>query len=214
MASIPYSPGHSVGNLRELQNRFENPLVSVVPPSPSPSLQYFNIRVTERLHRYRSLRRQWQELATTIPSDPSWTPKCPSPPTTTVESVAPPPPVTAQSPSIELKIFTMNESANQTTTFRENLERTTAENDPLHSRIQHDLIQLRRLIKARQKKLSENQKSKVPAINARPSHELVSGTTLHSLDENSSFRFQQRRSFTNKNTRRRIRAEKVFTSIE
>ena len=162
MASIRYSPGHSVANLKEIQNLFENPLVSVVPPSPSPSLQYFNIRVTERLHRYRSLRRQWQEIATAVP------PKCSSSPTTIAE---PPPP--SQSPSIELKIFTMNESTNPTTTFRENLDKTSTDNDPLHSRIQQDLFHLRRLIKARQKKISENQKVKTSTNNSRPSQESV-----------------------------------------
>lgn len=162
MASIP--------NLKELPNVFENPLVSV--PPPSPSLQYFNIRVTERLHRYRSLRRQWQEIATTIPSDPSWTMKCPSP-----QSSADALP-RSQSPSIELKVFTMNESinpmtTNPTTTFRETSEKTPMETDPLHSRIQQDLIQLRRLIKARQKKLAENKKTKYSNGVSRPSHESV-----------------------------------------
>lgn len=56
MASIPSSPRHSITSIQVLQT----PLPS------SSSLQYFNMRVTDRLHRYRSIKRQWNEVAAAI----------------------------------------------------------------------------------------------------------------------------------------------------
>lgn len=136
MASIPCSPRHSVSGPKDTPNLFENPLVSFVSPPSTPALQYFNIRVTERLHRYRSLRRQWQEVGT---------PKSPSPMPNGDLSA---------NPTVELKVFSMSES-NSGTMIREHPEKSFVESEALQSRIQQDLIKLRRLIKARQKKLAE-----------------------------------------------------------
>ena len=61
-------------------------------------------------------------------------------------------------PSVELKVFAMNET-NNATTLREQPERSVVDSEPLQSRIQQDLIKLRRLIKARQKKLAESSNS-------------------------------------------------------
>jgi hypothetical protein len=162
MASIPSSPRHSISNVKDLQNLFENPLISYASPAATPTLQYFNMRVTERLHRYRSMKRQWQEVATAAQNDSPLSSKPVSPlPNLDITS-------TTQEQTVETKICDFKDYINSTRTK----ENSSIELNPLHSRIQTDLIKLRRLIKARQKTFSETISFKANTNN-RPSGETV-----------------------------------------
>ena len=156
MASIPCSPRHSISNIKDLPNLFSNHFLAVASPTTTtPSLQYFNMRVTQRLHRYRTLKRQWHEVATAVQNDPLSTPKSESP--LPIPDILP----MIQEQIIERK---MNDVTN---------EKNSIQLDPLRSRIQRDLIKLRKLIKARQKNLSEPTSSK-SITNHKSSGESVS----------------------------------------
>ncbi len=145
MASIPSSPRHSISHMKDHQNP---PLVTITSPPIASSLQYFNMRVTDRLHRYRSLKRQWNEVATAIQIDSPSTPKSESP----------------------ILIPDIIQDFISSTT---NKEKTSIELDPLHGVIQQDLIKLRKLIKERQKTTSESPLPKANT-NKTPSRETVS----------------------------------------
>lgn len=140
MSSSPSSSRHFIFQTKELQNSSS----SFESPSATPSLQYFNMRVTERLHRYRSLRRQWQDGKT--PLDLTLNSKPLSPPTTLESSAL------SRNPTIELKVFSLSEQ-----NPKEQNEKPLAENETLNKRIQQDLFNLRKLIKARQEKRAEQQ---------------------------------------------------------
>lgn len=58
----------TVSDLASVQSLFPNARVSYISASTAGSLQYLNIRVTERLHRYRLLKRHWHDLQSN-PSD-------------------------------------------------------------------------------------------------------------------------------------------------
>jgi hypothetical protein len=160
MASIPCSPRHSISNIQDLPSLFSNHFISVASPPATPSLQYFNMRVTQRLHRYRTLKRQWQEVATAVQQDPLSPPKSESP--VPIPDILP----MIQEQIIERKV-------NDMTLIKENHGKNSIQLDPLRSRIQRDLIKLRKLIKAREKNLSEPVSSKT-SINHKPSGESVS----------------------------------------
>jgi len=135
MASIPSTSRKSISLLNDLQNP---PVILVSTPIPS-SLQYFNIRVTERLHRYRSLKRQWNEAASANQIDPI----SPSKPETPL-------------PTLDIVPVTHEQLIKDYINFSEMRDKNHIGFDPLHSQIQNDLIKLRRIIKSRQKKLKEN----------------------------------------------------------
>jgi hypothetical protein len=148
MASIPCSPRHSISNIKDVPNLFPNHLVSVASPSATPSLQYFNMRVTQRLHRYRTLKRQWYEVAAAVQNDSPLTSKSVSP--LPIPDILP----IIQDQPIGRKV-------NDSPSVKDNSTKTPIQLDPLHSRIQRDLLKLRKLIKARQKKLVEPVSSKL-----------------------------------------------------
>jgi hypothetical protein len=100
------------------------------------------------------MKRQWQEVATSIQNISSL-------PSTCGSSIF---------PSIESKAYSINDYINATTAVNENYE---IELDPLHSRIQQDLIKLRKLIKKKQKKLNDNTHFVTLSV-IRPLEELVS----------------------------------------
>jgi hypothetical protein len=115
------------------------------------------MRVTERLHRYRSLKRQWNEISTAIQIDSSLISKSESPL-----------PITDDIPLTEEENIIKDDITSRTIK-----EKVSIELDPLHSRIENDLIKLRKLIKTRQKKSTENLSLKTNN-NHRPSGETVS----------------------------------------
>ena len=121
MASIPCSPRHSISNIKDLRNLFSNHFISVASPPTTPSLQYFNMRVTQRLHRYRTLKRQWQEVAAAVQLDPLPTPKSESP-----------------VPIPDILPMIQEQSVHDMTLIKENHGKNSIQLDPLRSRIQRD----------------------------------------------------------------------------
>jgi hypothetical protein len=152
MISIPCSTRHSISCINDIQHLYKNQAEN--PTTTTAALQYFNKRVTQRLHRYRSMKRQWQEVATSIQSMSSL-------PSTCGSSIF---------PTIESKAYSISDYINATTAVNENYE---IELDPLHSRIQQDLMKLRKLIKKKQKKLNDNTPFVTLSV-IRPLEELVS----------------------------------------
>ncbi|CAF2736582.1 unnamed protein product [Rotaria sp. Silwood2] len=147
MASIPCSPRHSASNMKDLQNILQSPLISYISPSTTPPLQYFNMRVTERLHRYRSLKRHWHDVSTAVQHESSSPSKSDSP-----LPILDTTPLT-QEQTIEQKVSDVKDYITPTTiSMKENNEKNSNEINPLHSRIHQDLIDLRKLIKTREKR--------------------------------------------------------------
>lgn len=161
MASIPCSSRQSSSTMKDYQDLFENQLGTFTSTSTVPPLQYFNMRVTERLHRYRSLKRQWHEVATAVQNESSSPPKADSP--LFIPCITP----LVQEQIFEPKIHDGKDHVGSTTiiALKENNDKNSHEVNPLHSRIQQDLIKLRRLMTARQKKRIENLSSKANANN-------------------------------------------------
>lgn len=165
--TTPFSNQSSMLSLKEFLMNHETSVTPSASPSSTPALQYYNLRLTERLHRYRSLRRQWQEISTIIPHESVSRSKCSSPVITNDFHLS------EQNPSIELKVFTLNDQMNSTTStmttiLREKNERSNHENDLLNTRIQNDLFELRRVIQVQQKKSGKSR------INSQRSNETVS----------------------------------------
>jgi len=173
MASIPCSSRHSVSYMKDVQSLFrkqpQNSRLSFASqPTTTTGLQYFNMRVTRSLHRYRSLKKQWQEVATSV-QHTSLSPTCESPiPQDTIKNLS----VLIQKPTGESpKIYCINDYINTTTSV--NNDKNSIEIDPLHSRIQQDLISLRKFIKAKERKSVDHTSLKTPT-SSRPSGEAVS----------------------------------------
>ena len=122
-------------------------------PANTPSLQYFNIRVRERLHRYRSIKRQWNEVASTSQFDSSKT--------------------DSSAPVTEMTPITHEQLIKDYITASSLKEKDSTSVNPLHSQIEKDIIELRKLMKSRQKKRSEKSTSK-GNTHRRPSGENVS----------------------------------------
>lgn len=150
--SIPSSPRHSITNIKEIQH----PSNSLTSAQISSSLQYFNMRVTDRLHRYRSIKRQWNEISSAIQIESLLNSKSDDP--DSIPDIFP---------------TTIHEYIT-TTTMK---GKTDIELDPLHSLIQTDLIKLRRIMKARQKKVKENSQSKT-MTNNKSTGDYVSSLSL------------------------------------
>jgi hypothetical protein len=174
MASIPCSSRHSVSYMKDVQHLFRkqvtNPRLSFEsqPTTTATGLQYFNMRVTQRLHRYRSLKKQWQEIATSV-QHTSLSPTCESPiPQDTIKNIS----TLAQKSAAESKMYCINDYINTTTLVKDIHEKTSIELDPLHSRIQQDLINLRKFIKSKQRKSVDHASLKTPS-SSRPSGELM-----------------------------------------
>ncbi|CAF3081943.1 unnamed protein product [Rotaria socialis] len=194
MASIPCSSRHTASYMKDIKDRFEsqaqNSLVTFTSQPSTTVLQYFNTRVTQRLHHYRSMKRQWQEVATLVRNNSFVTPTCDS--STSFQDV----PATAQDTSknipgiaqklnVEQKSYRINDYIATTTSGKENNEKNSIELDPLHSRIQQDLITLRKLIKTKQRKFIGDNSFK--ACNSRRSlQESASiGTAIDDQENNN-----------------------------
>ncbi len=175
MASIPCSSHHSISYMKDIEHLFkkqsQNSQFTLIPqPTTSSGLQYFNMRVTQRLHRYRSMKKQWQEVATSVQNTPL-SPTCESPiPQDTTKNL----PIQTQRPTGEAKTYCINDYIHSTTIVKDFNEKNSIELDPLHSRIQQDLIKLRKFIKTKHKKIVDISSYKTPTSSSRPSGELVS----------------------------------------
>jgi hypothetical protein len=177
MASIPCSSRQSLPYMKSVHHGFrkqsQNPLMTFA-SQPATGLQYFNMRVTQRLHRYRLMKKQWQEVAISI-QNTSLSPTCESPtsfPDTllTSQNTVKNQTNSTQRPSIESKTYCINDYISSTTATKDS---NSIEFDPLHSRIQQDLLKLRKLITTKQRKFIDNTPLKTPT-SSRPSGEAVS----------------------------------------
>jgi hypothetical protein len=180
MGSIPCSSRQSLPYVRSVHHGFkkqaQNPLAHFV-SQPTTGLQYFNMRVTQRLRRYRSMKRQWQEVATSVQNIPL-SPPCESP--TPFQDILPMAQNTiknqttsTQRSTFESKSYYINDYISAAAAAKDNNGKSSPDFDPLHSRIQQDLIKLRKIIKTKQKKFVDNTSHKT-STNSRPSGESVS----------------------------------------
>jgi hypothetical protein len=174
MASIPCSSRHSVTYTKDVENLFkkqaQTPCFTFTsqPIITATGLQYFNMRITQRLRRYRSMKKEWQEVATSVQKTLS--PTCESPISQDATKNLP---VARQKSNSEPKTYCINDYINATIAVKDNNDKNVIEIDPLHSRIQQDLIKLRKFIKAKQRKSFDNLPLKTPT-SSRPSGEAVS----------------------------------------
>lgn len=143
----------SISNTNDLENLFPNARVTFLSSPSTGSLQFLNIRVTKRLHRYRLLKRQWNELTTTVHNFESLLP------TSDIVSSSQAQITEGKDHIPSTGDITMKENSNDL--------------GPLHSQIQKDLFQLGGLIRARQKRLTETLSQKTNTTN-RLSREEVS----------------------------------------
>lgn len=173
MPSIPSSPHRSISNIKDLQNLFENPLTSCLSRSPTPPLQFFNMRVTERLHRYRTLKRHWHEVAIATKQESSSPTRSDSRPSSTEV------PVSTHELLVEPKLMDVKDYIPSITTIgaKDIIEKNPLEFRPPHSRIEEDLIKLRRYMKETQKKRFEMIPSKSSVTNQQ-SGEVINQFTL------------------------------------
>ncbi|CAF2521212.1 unnamed protein product [Rotaria sp. Silwood2] len=189
MASIPSSSRHTLSFMKDIKDVFNNPtrdsLVNFASQS-STSLQYSNMRVTQRLHRYRFMKKQWQEVATSVRNTSLLSPTCDSSTSfqdmsATLQDTTKNLPVITQKQNVESKGYRINDYiAAATTAAKDNNDKNLIDLDPLHSRIQQDLIRLRKIIKTKQKKFIANNSLK-PYISNRPLQEPVSEINTNDL---------------------------------
>lgn len=140
-----------------LKNQVQSSLINLRSQQSTTVLQYFNTRVTQRLHHYRSMKREWQEIATFIRNNSFLSPKYDY--TTSLQNIStleqhkrkPLPMITPKS-NIVSKSCQFNSSVVIGSTEKENNDNHSVKTDPLHNRIQQDLITLRKLIKTKQRK--------------------------------------------------------------
>lgn len=172
MASIPCTPRHSVTYLKDVEQFFSKSRSIFTQTSPSSSksgLQYFNMRVTQRLRHYRSMKKQWQEIATSV-QNTSRSPTCESP--VLQDSMR----NSLQKTMSDARVHYINEYINTPATMKDHGEKNSIDLDPLHSRIEQDLMKLRKFMKKKQRKLvlDHSLSYKISMKNKRPSAEIVS----------------------------------------
>lgn len=163
-------PSLCVTDLQKLLgNQLENPLINLATNTTSTkkTLQYFNMRVTQRLHRYRSMKKQWQEVATSEQS---------------ILSVLPPDDLLIiRDPMKNTNLPAWRSLADSKTSCVSDCSQTTAITDPLHSRIQQDLMKLRKVIKQNRTKSDET----IPSNGIRLLGERVSEENIFSCISHS-----------------------------
>ncbi|CAF3523387.1 unnamed protein product [Rotaria sp. Silwood1] len=175
MASIPSSSRHTVSFMDDikdvLKNQARDSLINFTSQSSTTSLQYSNMRVTQRLHRYRFMKKQWQEVATSIGNTSPISPICES--STSIQDISATSqdtmknlPVIIQKQNVESKGYRINDyTAVGTTVAKDNNDKNFVDLNPLHIRIQQDLIKLRKLIKTKQSKFIANTSLKIRTSN-------------------------------------------------
>lgn len=165
MTTGPLSSDHSVSKMENIKQIFKtqakSPFSSFQSYPAMPDLRYFNMRVIQRLHRYRSVRRPWPDMSTPLQNSSYACTNCESPliypdvlsitPDTVKCSNA-----STQKSAIEPKPYFINDYINATTLAKDASKKNSLELDPLHSSIQQDLITLRRLLKVKQRKFNDN----------------------------------------------------------
>lgn len=181
MASIPCANRHSYGYMKDIENvlRHDSNISNdyLRSSSPTAALQYFNMRVTQRLHRYRSLKRQWQEVASSIHYPCQSLVRLPSGNFPEINSSLHETPrskfLKKQRKINETKSFTITDVLNpNSSTNKDDSDKNHIELDPLHTRIQQDLIKLRKFIKTKQRKSTDGSTTKT-SIDRKYSDEMV-----------------------------------------
>lgn len=163
VSSSPYSLLDSK-NIDEFLKKQAKSLFAPFISYPTDS-QYYNMRVGRRLHHYRSMKRKWKELSTSVQN---YTPL--SRPNESPTSLVDISPIlqdagkmlttTTQKAPVETKPYCINEYINAVKLAKDNVNKNLIDLDPLHPRIQQDLIKLRKLIKGKQEKLVGNNSAK------------------------------------------------------
>ena len=123
-----------------LRNRSENPLINLATHATSTkkALNHFNMRVTQRLHRYRSMKKQWQEVATSKQSTLSILPR---------DDL-----LVIQDPMKNGNLSSKRSLVDSKTSCVSDCSQITGVTDPLHSKIRQDLMKLRKIINQNQMK--------------------------------------------------------------
>ncbi|CAF1087398.1 unnamed protein product [Rotaria sp. Silwood1] len=157
MTTVSYSSHTSASTMKDIQHLFKKQAKSIFPPFQSypTGLQYFNMRVTQRLHRYRSMKRKWQEVSTSVQNISALSTTCDSPISlpdiiAITQDIVKSSTIPTQKLVSELKPYCINDYINEITIAKDNNNKNSIDLDPLNSRIQQDLIKLRKLIKVKQ----------------------------------------------------------------
>jgi hypothetical protein len=161
LASIRCSSHQSVSCANDLSSVFPSSIECCADSSTTSvaALQHFQMRVTQRLHRYRSLKRQWQQVTTSIGHRSS--PLSIRPPTlpstgvvSLVQHATRSRTIGQSNVSTDDKTYSLSDVLNATSTapIRDEQLISSVELDPLHTRIQQDLMKLRRFMKIKQNK--------------------------------------------------------------
>ncbi|CAF2575360.1 unnamed protein product [Rotaria sp. Silwood2] len=155
MSTVTYASFNSVTTLKDIQHIFKKQAKSIFPPFQSypTGLQYFNMRVTQRLRRYRSIKTQRHEVSTSVQNISALSTTCESPMSlpdifTITQDLVKSSTVSTQKLASEPKSYCINDYINAITIAKDNNNKNSIDLDPLNSRIQQDLIKLRKLIKA------------------------------------------------------------------
>ena len=181
MASIPCANRHSYAYMKDIENvlRHDSNISNdyLRSSSPTAALQYFNMRVTQRLHRYRSLKRQWQEVASSIHYPCQSLVRLPGGNFPEIHSSLRETPrskfLKKQRKTSETKSFTITDVLNpNSSNNKDDSDKNHIELDPLHTRIQQDLIKLRKFIKNKQRKSTDGSTTKT-SIDRKYSDEMV-----------------------------------------
>ncbi|CAF0958510.1 unnamed protein product [Rotaria sordida] len=166
MTTVSSSSHNPVSNMKEIQHLFKKQAKSIFPPFPSypTGLQYFNMRVTQRLHRYRSMKRRWQEVSTSVQNISALSTTCESPISlpdilTITQDIVKGATSSTQKTSIEAKSYCINDYINAIRVAKDNKNKNSIDLDPLNSRIQQDLVKLRKLIKASMRMTFDDQEN-------------------------------------------------------
>lgn len=162
MSSIPCPTHQSASFVTDLQALLQthsrNPLIALTSSSTTKKtvLKFFNARVTQRLHRYRSMKKQWQGGA---PPD--------VPDVTKAFVLANPKSLT------EPRGSCTSDSLCTAMTVRDMREKSSSESNLLNARIQQDLVKLRRFTNHKRKD-GDDHVSFVSMTSSRPLGDTVS----------------------------------------
>ncbi|CAF0960568.1 unnamed protein product [Adineta ricciae] len=156
-----------------LGNQSENPLINLATHATSTkkALNHFNMRVTQRLHRYRSMKKQWQEVATSKQSILSL---LPSDDLLVIQDSMKNTNWSSKHSLVDSKVSSVSDCS-----------QTTVVTDPLHSKIRQDLMKLRKVIKQNQIK-SDDAIPFIPLNSIRLLGEPTSVPTTSDNQENQS----------------------------
>ncbi|CAF3905462.1 unnamed protein product, partial [Rotaria magnacalcarata] len=191
MSSVSESSPYSVSNMKDIDQFLKRQAKCLFSPFQSypTSSQYFNMRVSQRVQRYRSMQRKWKELPTSVQNHSSLSATSQSPTSLpdisqitddTLKILT----TSTQKPTVETKPYCINEYINAIKLAKENNNKNLIDLDPLHPRIQQDLIKLRKLIKGKQGKHTDNSSLKTLTSSRSLRERILLGTTPDDQENN------------------------------